>query len=71
MSTFQALQHRMVDMFIHCEETRSMALKAALEVDNADPGRACPRAVRRQGADRQGRARPPGKRRSSSMAAWG
>lgn len=37
LSTFQALQHRMVDMFIHCEETRSMALKAALEVDNADP----------------------------------
>ena len=37
LSTFQALQHRLVDMFIHCEETRSMALKAALEVDNADP----------------------------------
>jgi alkylation response protein AidB-like acyl-CoA dehydrogenase len=37
LSTFQALQHRMVDMFIHCEETRSMALKAALEIDNPDP----------------------------------
>jgi alkylation response protein AidB-like acyl-CoA dehydrogenase len=37
LSGFQALQHRLVDMFIHCEETRSMALKAALEVDNADP----------------------------------
>jgi alkylation response protein AidB-like acyl-CoA dehydrogenase len=36
LSTFQALQHRLVDMFIHCEETRSMALKAALEVDSAD-----------------------------------
>jgi alkylation response protein AidB-like acyl-CoA dehydrogenase len=37
LSTFQALQHRLVDMFIHCEETRSMALKAALEIDNPDP----------------------------------
>jgi alkylation response protein AidB-like acyl-CoA dehydrogenase len=26
----------MVDMFMHCEEARSMALKAALEVDNPD-----------------------------------
>jgi alkylation response protein AidB-like acyl-CoA dehydrogenase len=38
LSTFQALQHRMVDMFMHCEEARSMALKAALEVDNPDAG---------------------------------
>jgi len=36
LSTFQALQHRMVDMFVHCEESKSMALKAALEVDNDD-----------------------------------
>ncbi len=36
LSTFQALQHRMVDMFIHCEESKSMALKAALELDGTD-----------------------------------
>jgi alkylation response protein AidB-like acyl-CoA dehydrogenase len=38
LSSFQALQHRLVDMFIHCEESRSMALKAALEVGNPDEG---------------------------------
>jgi alkylation response protein AidB-like acyl-CoA dehydrogenase len=38
LATFQALQHRMVDMFVHCEESTSMALKAALEVDNNDAG---------------------------------
>ena len=37
LSTFQALQHRMVDMFVHCEESKSMALKAALEVGGDDP----------------------------------
>ena len=36
LSTFQALQHRMVDMFVHCEESKSMALKAALEVESED-----------------------------------
>jgi alkylation response protein AidB-like acyl-CoA dehydrogenase len=36
LASFQALQHRMVDMFMHCEEARSMALKAALEVENPD-----------------------------------
>jgi alkylation response protein AidB-like acyl-CoA dehydrogenase len=36
LSTFQALQHRMVDMFVHCEESRSMALKAALELAEGD-----------------------------------
>jgi alkylation response protein AidB-like acyl-CoA dehydrogenase len=37
LASFQVLQHRLVDMFIHCEEARSMALKAALEVGGADP----------------------------------
>jgi alkylation response protein AidB-like acyl-CoA dehydrogenase len=34
---FQALQHRMVDMFMHCEQARSMALLAAVKVDDPDP----------------------------------
>jgi alkylation response protein AidB-like acyl-CoA dehydrogenase len=34
---FQALQHRMVDMFMNCEQARSMALLAAVKVDDADP----------------------------------
>ncbi len=32
---FQALQHRMVDMFIACEQARSMAILAACRVDEA------------------------------------
>jgi len=31
---FQALQHRAVDMLIHCEQARSMALLAAVKVDS-------------------------------------
>jgi alkylation response protein AidB-like acyl-CoA dehydrogenase len=34
---FQALQHRAVDMFMHCEQARSMALLAAVKVDDPDP----------------------------------
>jgi alkylation response protein AidB-like acyl-CoA dehydrogenase len=33
---FQALQHRMVDMLMQCEQATSMALLAAVKVDSAD-----------------------------------
>ncbi|SNS75550.1 Acyl-CoA dehydrogenase [Noviherbaspirillum humi] len=33
---FQALQHRMADMFIHFEQARSMATLAAVKADSAD-----------------------------------
>jgi pimeloyl-CoA dehydrogenase small subunit len=33
---FQALQHRAVDMLIHCEQARSMAMLAAVKVDSPD-----------------------------------
>jgi alkylation response protein AidB-like acyl-CoA dehydrogenase len=35
---FQALQHRMADMFIHLEQARSMALLAAVRFDTSDAG---------------------------------
>jgi alkylation response protein AidB-like acyl-CoA dehydrogenase len=34
---FQALQHRMADMFIHLEQARSMALLAAVKLGSGDP----------------------------------
>jgi len=34
---FQALQHRMADMFMHLEQSRSMATLAAVKVTSADP----------------------------------
>ena len=33
---FQALQHRMADMFIHLEQARSMAMLAAAKADSED-----------------------------------
>jgi alkylation response protein AidB-like acyl-CoA dehydrogenase len=36
IASFQALQHRMVDMFIEIEQSRSIVLKACLLLDSAD-----------------------------------
>ncbi len=36
IGSFQALQHRMVDMFMACEQARSMAILAACRVDAAE-----------------------------------
>jgi alkylation response protein AidB-like acyl-CoA dehydrogenase len=35
---FQALQHRMADMYIHLEQARSMALLAAVKLSSGDSG---------------------------------
>ena len=45
IGTFQALQHRMVDMFIACEQARSMATLAACRVDTASDPKERMRAV--------------------------
>ncbi len=40
ISRFQVLQHRMADMYLKVEETRSLLLNAAIAVDQDSPGRA-------------------------------
>ena len=37
ISNFQVLQHRMVDMFIETELTKSLLIKATLQLDSNDP----------------------------------
>ena len=45
IASFQVLQHRMVEMFIRCEQARSMAILAASKVDTAGDAAERQRAV--------------------------
>ncbi len=48
IGAFQALQHRMVDMFMACEQSRSMAIMAACRVDAATGADAASVAARKK-----------------------
>ena len=52
IGSFQALQHRAVDMFIHCEQSRSMAYLAAVKVQSRGRERAQAHGVGGQDPDR-------------------
>ena len=70
IGSFQALQHRMVDMVISYEQARSMAYLACVKVDTRGCGRAPPRGL---GGQDQGRRRVPPREPGvacSSTAAW-
>ena len=58
IGTFQALQHRIVDMYIATEQARSMACLACSKVDQSD-GREGPRARDLGGEDQDRRQRAP------------
>jgi len=45
IATFQALQHRMADMFIECQLARSIVIMAAMQLDSIDSAEAKARAV--------------------------
>ena len=45
IGTFQALQHRMADMFIECQLARSIVIRAAMQLDGNEPAEARAQAV--------------------------
>ena len=67
---FQALQHRMADMYIHLEQARSMALLAAVKLGSGDAARTPPRRYRRPSTASARRRSSSASRRCSCMAAW-